>query len=282
MAAHLEASLKSCTGWPCRISTSILTGLICRLDRRQCVADGYLCGREVTCGGLGVRPVVASGSIAYTSRNGISRLTASSTAHSAASRPIVNRRCRRPPMAMTGCSPCSAPAFALEEVICSSMVLGLTRTRRRSVAAASVGRRLRCSALGRPESRTCGVAVCPISVERICRLAGTSVMWVSVHVASPAIVASSNTADSISPQRSMLSRVSSYVDNTTILEWSSETSEAPLRIVGHRKVAPDVDAIAFSRRDQGALRYTVAYLKSVCPAGRVRRDRASRRDEAIR
>ncbi|CPA46310.1 Uncharacterised protein [Mycobacterium tuberculosis] len=31
-------------------------------------------------------------------------------------------------------------------------------------------------------------------------------MWVSVQVASPAMVASSNTAESISPQRSRLAR----------------------------------------------------------------------------
>ena len=68
-----------------------------------------------------------------------------------------------------------------------------------------------------------------------------------MHVASPAIVASSRTADSVPPQRSRLSCVSSYVDNTTILEWSSQISRRRSGIVGHRKVASDADAIAFSR-----------------------------------
>ena len=62
-----------------------LDGLVCRLDRRECVPDGYFGGRQITRCILGICAGDLSGSMAYTSRNGTSRLTASSTAHSAAS-----------------------------------------------------------------------------------------------------------------------------------------------------------------------------------------------------
>lgn len=46
-------------------------------------------------------------------------------------------------------------------------------------------------------------------------LVANSVMWVNVHVAIPATVASSRTAESASPQFKMLVRSFSSVDNTT-------------------------------------------------------------------
>jgi len=58
--------------------------------------------------------------------------------------------------------------------------------------------------------RSCGIAVCPFSIATISLPAGTSVRWVSVHVASAAIVASYRTAESVSPHRRMPSWVSSH------------------------------------------------------------------------
>ena len=52
--------------------------------------------------------------------------------------------------------------------------------------------------------RTWAVVFCPISLATRCRLARSSVTWVSVHVASPAMVASSSTAESVSPHFSTL------------------------------------------------------------------------------
>ena len=112
---------------------------------------------------------------------------------------------------------------------------------------------------------TCGMASCPISAATISRLAGTSVMCVSVHVASPAMVASSSTADSISPQRStsvmrVVVRRQHHDLRVVLVDF-----EAPFAVVGYRKVAADVDAIAFGSRHQRAVRYTVGNLESCCP-----------------
>ena len=67
-------------------------------------------------------------------------------------------------------------------------------------------------------TRTCGVVVWSMSAATILLLARSSVMWVSVHVARPAIVASSKTAESISPHCSTLDRLLSWVDSTRTLE----------------------------------------------------------------
>ena len=94
------------------------------------------------------------------------------------------------------------------------------------------------------------MVVCPISVATISRLAGTSVMWVSVHVASPAMVASSSTADSISPHRSTTVRAIVVRRQHDDLGVVFVDFRAPLAMVGHREGASDVDAVAFGRRYQ--------------------------------
>src|SRR5262245_22307862 len=83
-AAHRDPVSRAWVGRSCKISTSILTGLsVASTAVNACLTatSALARSRAVSRGSVPAQ----SGSIANTRRNGISRLTASSTAHSAAS-----------------------------------------------------------------------------------------------------------------------------------------------------------------------------------------------------
>ena len=89
----------------------------------------------------------------------------------------------------------------------------------------------------------------PINPATISRLAGISVIWVSVQVARPTIVASSSTAESISPQRSTLGRVVVRRQHRDLGMVFVDFGSA-LAMMGHRESTSDVDAVALGRRYQ--------------------------------
>ena len=80
------------------------------------------------------------------------------------------------------------------------------------------------------------------------RLDGSSVRWVSVHVAMPPNVHSSSTADKASPHRKASSVVSSSVDRTSTVDWVLSNAVGPLVVSANREAARDVDPITFGRR----------------------------------
>ena len=90
----------------------------------------------------------------------------------------------------------------------------------------------------------------PINPATISRLAGISVIWVSVQVARPAIVASSSTAESISPQRSTLWADVVVRRQHRDLGMVFVDFGSALAMMGYRESTSDVDAVALGRRYQ--------------------------------
>ena len=82
--------------------------------------------------------------------------------------------------------------------------------------------------------KSCGRPRCRVSWRMTFRLGVISVRWVSVHVARPATVHSSNTVDNVSPHRNTSRLVSPRVDSTMILERSGPVCarRSPYPVVG--------------------------------------------------
>ena len=222
MAAHLEACLKAATGSVLQDLDFDLHRLAGRFDRHERVSDGDLCGREVARGILAVRPGRFRGDRVHKAQRDIAThrlVDGPQSGIQRRSRAVDADNHRRrwdwcAPMLGSDPASCVLVGESSPSVDSSDLTSKTSSIGRRGVGGTT------SSTAGTAPTRisTCGVVVCSISAGRTCRLAGSSVMWVSVQVARPAIVASSNTAESISPHRSTLARFVVCVDSTTILE----------------------------------------------------------------